>query len=56
MIKSQEKVIESGRRWMAGTVTDDEYFKEVHRSAIQALATGATRRVLSVLLRILSRP
>jgi hypothetical protein len=33
MGKPDGDIIESGRRWMAGEVSDDEYFSKVARSA-----------------------
>lgn len=56
MIKSDETVIESGRRWMAGKVSDDEYYSRVHQSVIRTLAGAAAHRVASLLIRFLSRP
>ncbi|MGX1364674.1 hypothetical protein RKD19_000033 [Streptomyces canus] len=55
MIKSEQAVIESGRRWVAGTITDDEYFRKVNQTVAQSLAGRTAQRVATALIRFLSR-
>jgi hypothetical protein len=55
MIKSEEAVIESGRRWVAGTLSDDEYFNKVSKSVARSLAGRTAQRAASALIRFLSR-
>ncbi|MEU6547030.1 MULTISPECIES: hypothetical protein [unclassified Streptomyces] len=42
------EIIESGRRWMAGEVSDDEYFSKVAQSAKAPRSHDWLDRVLSL--------
>ncbi|MFD5407077.1 hypothetical protein [Streptomyces griseorubiginosus] len=46
------EIIESGRRWMAGEVSDDEYFSKVARSAKAHPGHDWLDRVLSLVAAI----
>ncbi|WP_406256082.1 hypothetical protein [Streptomyces nigra] len=55
MIKSEQAVVESGRRWVAGAITDDEYFRKVNQTVARSFAGRTAQRVATALIRFLSK-